>query len=193
MKYEVVYWMFYFIFVVHPYVFRMFMLMYKKLYVITAIVLSLCVATTDVVGACRQAVTPEDNGSDMTRVSPPPLSIDSALTPAIPFTPLAVSMYGYAKRLSDARETFVLRNETGRYRISRVLVRLVYSTQDGEPFHTREELVECDLMPGASRMVSLKSFDTAKTYYYYMYPPVRAKGIPYMVRYDVLRYDVVVE
>lgn len=169
-------------------------IMRKSLFYVTIVaILLLCMGITSVSGAGRRNSVTRNEKSNMEVTAPPPLAIDSALTPAIPFTPLAVTMYGYAKRLSDARETFVLRNETGNYRISRVLLKLVYSTQDGKSFHTREELVECDLMPGSSRMVSLKSFDTAKTYYYYQYPPVRAAGIPYMVRYDVLRYDVVVE
>ena len=127
-------------------------------------------------GADRRVVAPDKSSSGTVAETPPPLVLDSALTPEVPFTPLAVTMYGYAKRVSDARETFVLRNETRCYHISRVMVKIVYSTQDGKPFHTREELVECDLMPGSSRVVTLKSFDTAKTYYYYLNPPVRAAG-----------------
>lgn len=165
----------------------------KILYAMVAAAVSLYTGTAGADDADKRAVTSDNGSSGATVETPPPLVLDSALTPAIPFTPLAVTMYGYAKRLPDARETFVLRNETNCYRISRVLVKIVYSTQDGKAFHTREELVECDLMPGSSRMVSLKSFDTAKTYYYYLYPPVKAAGIPYIVRYDVLRYDVVVE
>ena len=165
----------------------------RLLYATGVAILSLCAGMSGASGADRRVVALDKSSSGTVAETPPPLVLDSALTPEVPFTPLAVTMYGYAKRVSDARETFVLRNETRCYHISRVMVKIVYSTQDGKPFHTREELVECDLMPGSSRVVTLKSFDTAKTYYYYLNPPVRAAGIPYMVRYDILRYDVVVE
>ncbi|MBR4069846.1 MAG: hypothetical protein IKK16_01425 [Bacteroidaceae bacterium] len=124
---------------------------------------------------------------------PSPLLVDTALTPEVPFTPMAVSMHGYAKRLGDSKESFILRNETHNYRISRVLLKLLYTTADGSLLHAREELVDCDIAPGMTQMVAIKSFDTSKIYYYYTMPPKRASGTPYRIRYDVLRYDIVVE
>ena len=124
---------------------------------------------------------------------PPPLPIDTILTPEVPFTPLAVSMHGYDKALNDAHESFLLRNETQRYRISRVLLKLVYTTESGVELHRREEYVECDLQPGATQVVTIKSFDKNKNYYYYTTPPKRASGTPYRVKYNILRYDIVVE
>lgn len=153
---------------------------------------AVAVAAKDIPKSTMKKLLGAQASADVVDV-PPPMTIDSTLTPSIPFTPLAVSMYGYAKRVSDARETFVLRNETPCYHISRVLIKLVYTTQEGAPLHERTELVECDLRPGGSRMVSVKSFDSSRSYYYYTQPPRRAKGIPYKVRYDILRYDVVVE
>ncbi len=124
---------------------------------------------------------------------PPPLCVDTTLTPVIPFTPMAVSMHNYTKRLTDTKESFILRNETTRYRISRVLLKIVYLTEQGNMLHSREELIPCDLPPGSTQVLSIKSFDSSKTYYYYEIPPKRANGTPYRIQYDVLRYDVVVE
>lgn len=124
---------------------------------------------------------------------PPPQPVDTLYTPDVPFTSHAISMHGYAKRLRDARESFILRNETHNYRISRVVLRLVYSTDDGREIYRRSEVVECDIMPGASQTLTIKSFDKDKRYYYYPTPPQRASGIPYRVQYDVLRYDVIVD
>lgn len=124
---------------------------------------------------------------------PMPQPVDSTLTPEVPFTPMAVSMHGYAKRLSDNKESFILRNETHNYRISRVLLKLVYITMQGAVMHTREELVECDIAAGMTQMLAIKSFDTSKLYYYHTMPPQRASGTPYRIKYDILRYDVVVE
>lgn len=120
--------------------------------------------------------------------------VDTLLTPSIPFAPMSVSMKGYSKHKNDEYESFILCNNTERYRISRVLIKLVYiSTIDSVNFHNREVLVECDIQPGSTQMVNIKSFDKSKNYYHYSVPPARSSGIPYEVRYDVLRYDVVVE
>lgn len=119
--------------------------------------------------------------------------VDTLLTPHIPFTPMAVSMHGYSKRLGDAKESFILRNETHNYHISRVVLKIQYTTEDGTLIHSREECLECNLQPGSTQIVTIKSFDSNKSYYYYTMPPKRASGTPYRVQYDVLRYDIVVE
>ena len=124
---------------------------------------------------------------------PSPQYVDTLYTPDIPFTSRAISMHGYSKLLGDARESFVLRNETQNYRISRVVLKLVYSLEDGRPIYRCNEIIECDLAPGASQRITIKSFDRDKRYYYFLTPPRRAVGTPYRVQYDVLRYDVVVD
>ena len=135
----------------------------------------------------------QDKNSFSEMSLPASVKVDTLLTPVIPFTPMAVGLYGYTKRLNDAKESFVLRNETHNYHISRVVLKFIYTTEAGEALHSREETIECDLMPGEARMLSVKSFDVSKMYYYYTMPPKRASGVPYRVQYDLLRYDVVVE
>lgn len=155
----------------------------KRLAIFIMLLASIAVAQTKTIG------TQSNSQFNM----PSPLLVDTALTPEVPFTPMAVSMHGYAKRLGDSKESFILRNETHNYRISRVLLKLLYTTDDGSLLHAREELVDCDIAPGMTQMVAIKSFDTSKIYYYYTMPPKRASGTPYRIRYDVLRYDIVVE
>ena len=155
----------------------------KRLAIFIMLLASIVVAQTKTIGA----------QSNSQFNMPSPLLVDTALTPEVPFTPMAVSMHGYAKRLGDSKESFILRNETHNYRISRVLLKLLYTTADGSLLHAREELVDCDIAPGMTQMVAIKSFDTSKIYYYYTMPPKRASGTPYRIRYDVLRYDIVVE
>lgn len=155
----------------------------KRLAIFIMLLASIAVAQTKTIGA----------QSNSQFNMPSPLLVDTALTPEVPFTPMAVSMHGYAKRLGDSKESFILRNETHNYRISRVLLKLLYTTADGSLLHAREELIDCDIAPGMTQMVAIKSFDTSKIYYYYTMPPKRASGTPYRIRYDVLRYDIVVE
>lgn len=138
----------------------------------------------------RQAATKQN----MQQVELPPAQpVDTLFTPDVPFTSMAVSMHGYSKRLGDTKECFILRNETCNYRISRVVIKLVYSLESGREIYRRDEVVECNLPPGATQVITVKSFDKNKHYYYYTMPPRRASGTPYRVQYDVLRYDVVVE
>lgn len=140
------------------------------------------------VGTCSVA-SAQYTSTDIPKSQP----VDTTLTPQVPFTPMAVSMYGYAKRLSDSKESFILRNETRNYRISRVLLKIVYTTSQGSVMHTREELIDCDIAPGMTQMIAIKSFDNSKIYYYHTMPPQRASGTPYRIKYDILRYDIVVE
>lgn len=128
----------------------------------------------------------------ITEEIPEPEYVHESLTPTIPFTPLVVSMYGYTKRYNEAKENFILRNETHNYHISRVKLKLLYKADSGEVLHEREELIECDLPPGASQMVSIKSFDSSRNYYYYKTPSKKG-GVSFRIQYDLLRYDIVVE
>lgn len=137
----------------------------------------------------RSVASAQYTSTDIPKSQP----VDTTLTPQVPFTPMAVSMYGYAKRLSDSKESFILRNETRNYRISRVLLKIVYTTSQGSVMHTREELIDCDIAPGMTQMIAIKSFDSSKVYYYHTMPPQRASGTPYRIKYDILRYDIVVE
>lgn len=147
------------------------------------------VAIAQSMGGYAASIRDKSSAIDM----PQPQLVDTTLTPQVPFTPMAVSMYGYAKRLSDSRESFILRNETHNYHISRVLLKLVYITEQGSVMHSREELIDCDIAPGMTQMIAIKSFDTSKIYYYHTTPPQRASGTPYRVKYDILRYDIVVK
>ena len=126
-------------------------------------------------------------------ILPPMQPIDTLYTPDSPFTSRAISMHGYSKQLGDTRESFVLRNETQNYRISRVTLRLVYSLENGRQIYRRKEVIECDLAPGSVQQITIKSFDPDKRYYYFQTHPTRDAGTPFRVQYDVLRYDVVVD
>lgn len=126
-------------------------------------------------------------------IMPEPMYVDSLFTPDIPFTPMAVSMHGYVKKYNEVHETFILRNETRNYRISRVLLRLLYINKDGDVVADRQELVECDIAAGATQTIKLRSFDGSAPYYYYKTPTKAQQATPFKLKYDVVRYDVVVE
>ncbi len=108
------------------------------------------------------------------------------------FDETAISMSGFDKRMSDTKESFLLRNNTP-YHLSRVVIKFVYSFPDGTMIDSRERVVECDLMPRATRRCEIPSFDTSRNYYHVDSPPTRTAGRPFKVSFQLLRYDVVVE
>lgn len=126
-------------------------------------------------------------------ILPAPMPVDSLLTPDIPFTSMAVSMHGYGKKYNQVHETFILRNETHNYHISRVVVRLRYVGKGGTPIADRNEIVECDMAPGDTVSIKIRCFDNSKHYYYHKTPPRKEQGTPFKLEYDIVRYDVVVE
>ncbi|HIZ26101.1 hypothetical protein [Barnesiella sp. An55] len=122
----------------------------------------------------------------------PVVTTDSveAVRPA--FSPTAVDMLAFDKRMSDTRESFLLRNNSP-YHLSRVVLKLVYRAPDGQMIDYRTCTVECDLLPGSTRKCEIDSFDRSRNYYHVDSPPARVSGRPFKVSYQVLRYDVVVE
>ncbi len=108
------------------------------------------------------------------------------------FDPLAVDMLGFDKRMSDTKESFLLRNNTAN-RLSRVVLKLTYRTPDGQMIDYRTRTVECDLLPHSTRRCEVESFDRSKNYYHVDSPPSRVSGRPFKVSFQLLRYDIVVE
>lgn len=117
---------------------------------------------------------------------------DSTLYGALRFSPLAVDMLAFDKRMSDTRESFLLRNNTP-FRLSRVVLQLFYRDPGGQMIDYRTQAVDCDLLPGTTRKCEIDSFDRSRNYYHVDSPPARVSGRPFVVTYKVLRYDIVVE
>ena len=70
--------------------------------------------------------------ADPELVSREPVSTLSDTTSrALLFSPVAVDMLGFDKRMSDTKESFLLRNNTP-YRLSRVVLKMIYRTPDGQ-------------------------------------------------------------
>lgn len=103
-----------------------------------------------------------------------------------------ISLSGYDKTLYDRNETFYVSNDTP-FRISRIVVKMVYTNPSGEMLHEQTYDIECDIPSGETRQLSVRSFDTQHTHYYYKSRKPRRSGIPYKVEYTLERYDVVVQ
>ena len=103
-----------------------------------------------------------------------------------------ISLSGYDKTLYDRNETFYVSNGTP-FRLSRVVVKMVYTNLSGEMLHEQTYGIECDIPAGETRQLSVRSFDTQHTHYYYKSRKPRRSAIPYKVEYTLERYDVVVQ
>ncbi len=100
-----------------------------------------------------------------------------------------VTLRGYSKRASDAKESFFITNNTRR-RISAVTLMLRYSTLTGDMLHERKVTITVLLRPGESRLVSIKSWDVQRLFYYYAGPKPRKSATPYKVAFRLTGYDI---
>ena len=103
--------------------------------------------------------------------------------------PNAVTLKGYSKRASDSKESFFITNNTS-HRMSAVRLLLRYTTMNGEMLTQRTVNVPFNLKPGETKLVSIKSFDVQRLFYYYAGPQPRKQATPFKVAFRLTGYDV---
>ena len=119
------------------------------------------------------------------------LEQDDALLPdsLAAVDPAAVSIKGFSKRASESKESFFITNNTGD-RMSAVRLLLRYTTMSGELLTQRAVTVPVQLQPGETKLVSIKSFDVQRLFYYYAGPQPRKQATPFQVAYRLTGYDI---
>jgi hypothetical protein len=103
--------------------------------------------------------------------------------------PQAVTLKGYSKRASDSKESFFITNNT-QHRMSAVRLLLRYTTMNGEMLTQRSVTVPVSLKPGETKLVSVKSFDVQRLFYYYAGPQPRKQATPFQVAFRLTGYDI---
>ena len=103
--------------------------------------------------------------------------------------PNAVSLKGFSKRASESKESFFITNNTS-HRMSAVRLLLRYTTMNGEMRTQRTVNVSVNLKPGETKLVSVKSFDVQRLFYYYAGPQPRKQATPFKVAYRLTGYDI---
>lgn len=101
----------------------------------------------------------------------------------------AVSLRGFNKRASDAKESFFITNNL-KHRISAVRLLMRYTTAGGEMLHERTVTIPVTLNAGDTQLVSIKSFDIQRLFYYFAGPKPRKSATPFKVAYRLLGYDI---
>lgn len=106
------------------------------------------------------------------------------------FSESDIEIFGFDKRLQTKSETFLLRNNTD-HRISLITLRFIYKTLKGEMIDHRDVTITCDILPQATKSITIDSFDRAYAYRYEKSDIVgRKTGIAFQVAYDIVRYDI---
>lgn len=103
--------------------------------------------------------------------------------------PNAVTLKGFNKRASENKESFFITNNTT-HRMSAVRLLLRYTTMNGELLTQRSVTVSVDLRPGETKLVSVKSFDVQRLFYYYAGPQPRKQATPFKVAFRLTGYDI---
>ncbi len=101
----------------------------------------------------------------------------------------AVTLRGYNKRASDSKESFFITNNLS-HRISAVRLLMRYSMLNGTVLHERTVTVPVTLGPGETRLVSVKTFDIQRLFYYYGGPKPRKSATPFKVAVRLQGYDI---
>ena len=152
---------------------------------LSALLILLCVSTLD----ARTRTTRKNLRS--TEVPVAVIEQDDSLLPDSLETidPHAVTLKGYGKRASDSKESFFITNNT-RHRMSAVRLLLRYTTMNGELLTQRAVTVPVSLKPGETKLVSVKSFDVQRQFYYYAGPQPRKQATPFQVAFRLTGYDI---
>lgn len=97
---------------------------------------------------------------------------------------------GYEKTVTDANESFFVTNDTP-FHLSRLTLRFVYTyAETGETLHEEVYEAVCDIPPGSTRQVLVRSFDRQHKFYYAEGRRPRRAATPFRLKYTLMSYDV---
>ncbi|MCH5224655.1 MAG: hypothetical protein J1D77_01600 [Muribaculaceae bacterium] len=97
---------------------------------------------------------------------------------------------GYDKEPNSNIESFILINKSGNT-ITGYEVRIDYLDMQGRMLHSRVVKEPCEVPPHETRRLDIKSWDTQRTYYYYLGNAPRKVATPYQVNFTPLTFWVI--
>ena len=100
-----------------------------------------------------------------------------------------ISFAGYEKEANASKESFIVSNASDTTIVG-CEIRLDYLDMKHRMLHSRTLKVPCNLPPGESRKLDIKSWDTQHTYYYYLGNEPKKVATPYQVSFTLLSYWV---
>ena len=105
------------------------------------------------------------------------------------FEPKAIKLKGFQKGVNERSESFIATNNTSHH-ISKISILIRYLDMKNNVIHERNISVGCDIPSGATRQLSILSFDKQKAYYYYLGAKPKRVATPFKVAYQLLCYDI---
>ncbi len=93
-----------------------------------------------------------------------------------------ITFSGFDKKLNSGSESFFVINGTDR-EMTAILLNIEYLTPDGRQLHQQFHELKCNIPPGETRKVDIKSWDTQHSFYYIKSAPAKASGSPFTVRF----------
>ena len=159
----------------------------KHILILPLLLLLLCISTLEM--DARTRTTRKNLRSTEVPVEMLEPSDDLLPDSLLNVDPNAVTLKGYSKRASESKESFFITNNTS-HRMSTVRLLLRYTTMNGELLTQRTVSVPVSLKPGETKLVSVKSFDVQRLFYYYAGPQPRKQATPFKVAYRLTGYDI---
>lgn len=94
-----------------------------------------------------------------------------------------INFAGYEKELSSNYESFIIINGSDAC-LTGFSLKIDYLDMKGRMIHSREVTESCDVPKGESRKIDIRSWDTQRTYYYYLGNEPRRVATPYKVSFQ---------
>ncbi len=95
-----------------------------------------------------------------------------------------VAFSGYDKKNGADKESFFVVNKSDRT-LTGLTLFITYLTVDSVQLHKRRVSVDCEVPPGGRYKVDIRSWDTQKSFHYYLSDaPRRKRSTPYIVYFD---------
>lgn len=123
------------------------------------------------------------------RAKPAAVAVDTAgrcMVDTVAFPGDRVVVSGYEKPLRSIRETLHVTNaDTARVLVS-VMLEIAYIDVDGNRMHSRAVDLNCDIYPGATKMLAFRSWDVQNRFFFAEGPRPRTTAYPYTIGLKVL-------
>lgn len=104
------------------------------------------------------------------------------LTESIKFT-------GYDKNVGSSKETFHVVNDSHQD-ITGITIELIYKDMQGRMLHSRKLTLKCYIPKEETRKIDISSWDTQKSFYYYLSNEPKKVSSPYQVEIRLLAFTI---
>ncbi len=96
---------------------------------------------------------------------------------------------GYDKTLGADVETFFLTNRSARL-LTGYSVDIIYLSEDNSQLHRRHVFRRCNIAPGETQRVDIRSWDRQHSFVYYKSTKPRREAIPYKIKIEPAAYFI---